>query len=124
MTDGENGNYVLTDAGNTSVFTSLSNPAFGSHETHNFCVTPSAVNEVPSLNFSIIPNPSTGLFNLVVNSNEEKTIRIYDVMGRIIKQMKTLEQNFALDLSSESRGVYILDIETANGKAVQKLVLK
>ncbi len=124
MTDGENGNYVLTDAGNTSIFTSLSNPAFGSHETRNFCVTPSAVNEVPTLSFSIIPNPSTGQFNLVINSNEEKTVRVYDVTGRIIKERKTIEQNFMLDLSSESRGVYILDIETANGKAVQKLVLK
>ena len=123
MVDGENGNFELIDNQST-IYASLSNPAFGSNEVHNFCIPTSGIDEVAALNFSIIPNPSTGHFNVVINTNDEKTLRVFDITGRLMMERKTAEQSFALDLSNQSKGVYILQIETINGNAVEKLVLK
>ena len=124
MTQGENGNYVLSNASGTAYYAVLNNPSFGSQEVNPFCITAVAIGEIPAFRLSIIPNPSSGQFNITVDNNEEKTFRVFDVTGRLIRERKTNDQSLALDLSHESKGVYILQIETLSGKAVQKLVLK
>jgi hypothetical protein len=120
------GNFVLSGVANDSVYASLTNPSFGSQEVHNFCILPSSVGitKTAAFSLSVIPNPSTGQFNVVIGNNDMKSLRVFDVTGRIILERKTAGQNVILDLSGESRGVYILQIETEYGKAVQKLVLK
>jgi hypothetical protein len=82
------------------------------------------ITKTAAFSLSVIPNPSTGQFNVVIGNNDMKSLRVFDVTGRIILERKTAGQNVILDLSGESRGVYILQIETEYGKAVQKLVLK
>jgi hypothetical protein len=94
----------------------MSNPAFGAQEASNFCVTPaSGISETPIFTFSVTPNPSTGQFNIAVGNGDEKSYRVFDVTGRLISERKTSAQNFALDLSNQSKGVYILQIETEAG---------
>ena len=122
--NGVQGNFVLSGNSGTQTYATLNTPAFGSSEAHNFCIQPSAINEIPALSFSIIPNPSTGLFTIMAGNSEMKMIRVYDITGRAVFERKSAEQNVILDLSAESKGVYILQIETELGKAVQKLVLK
>ena len=124
MTSGENGNFTLDDVAETTTYASLNTPSFGSSEAHDFCIGNSAVQNVAALNVSIIPNPSSGQFNVMLDNNDEKQIRVFDMTGRLIQDRKTNDQNFSINLTNESKGVYVLQIETANGNAVQKLVLK
>ena len=126
MTSGVQGNFVLAGESGTVTYATLTNASFGSQEAHNFCITPSSVgiNAVTAFSISVIPNPSTGQFNIDIDNNDMKTIRVFDITGRAILERKTAGQNVILDLSAESKGVYILQVETIRGKAVQKLVLK
>jgi lysyl endopeptidase len=125
MTTGENGNFVITGTANSTQYAAMTTPAFGNQEAHNFCVTAfSGINQIETINASIIPNPSTGQFNVIVGNNEEKLVRVFDMTGRLILERKTSDQSFIIDITNESRGVYILEIGTLAGKAVEKLVLK
>ena len=71
--------------------------------------------ELNTNNISVFPNPSNGLFNLMLdNPNEEKiTISITDVLGREIKtfnQGNTSSVNTLIDISSFAQGVYNMTI--------------
>lgn len=70
-------------------------------------------------NFSLYPNPGTGLFNLAVLSqgHDVLEISITDVQGRVIMKQDAVGSkggNILIDLSQQSAGVYFLQIN--NGK--------
>jgi len=125
MTAGEDGSYTITSVLTSTTLATLSTPAFGAQEADNFCVTAAnGIAEIPAFTFSVTPNPSNGQFNIAVGSDDEKSYRVYDITGRLILDRKTTNQNFILDLTNQSKGVYILQLETEEGTVVQKLVLK
>jgi hypothetical protein len=125
MHSGEDGNFVLNGVGtySTNVYASLNTPSFGSSEVHQFCVDATGIDENNALKVGIVPNPSNGVFKLMFDGNNEKQIRVYDALGRLIAQKTTSERSLSLDLSNTGKGVYILEAETTNGKSVQKLVV-
>ena len=73
--------------------------------------------------FELFPNPSSGIFSLIFLQAEEKIISVFDVTGRIVEKRPTQENNLSINLSLQSNGVYILQIETENGIAFKKLIL-
>jgi hypothetical protein len=125
MTSGEDGTFSLvTTDGTGTILAALTSASFGSQEAHTFCVGPASVTDLPALSFSVTPNPSSGKFNISVSSSDEKNCRVYDITGRIIFERKTSNPDFVIDLNNESKGVYLLQIETIKGRAIQKLILK
>ncbi|MBI9054749.1 MAG: T9SS type A sorting domain-containing protein [Bacteroidales bacterium] len=80
------------------------------------------IDSVESLNnntslFSFYPNPATNNlyvdFNLKLH-NEEKRIDIIDVNGRVIKTIKTQEDNIPIDVSRLSKGFYFIKVISLN----------
>ncbi|MBB6460469.1 fibronectin type III domain-containing protein [Flammeovirga kamogawensis] len=68
------------------------------------------------------PNPAQNKVN-VISSNTIKRIRILDRLGREVLQKNVDEKTITLDISKLNKGIYILNIEHANGKYSQlKLV--
>ena len=80
--------------------------------------------------FEIFPNPSSGIFNLYFEdfSIENFDLSIVDVSGKLI-----LDKNFSfsngiprtvsLDLSSLSKGIYLLKVKANNKSVVKRLVI-
>ena len=83
------------------------------------------VNEVKAddINLSVLPNPSSGKFALLFETNDEKTLSVYDITGKLLKQSKAAVNDLILNLQSFSNGVYILVAENKNGRATKRLVL-
>jgi len=73
-------------------------------------------------NYSIFPNPSNGTFELRGDESLVKQVKIYDELGRLIKQLDDRKKN--IDLSELQEGIYIVKIETDNGNLNQKLIIK
>jgi hypothetical protein len=77
---------------------------------------------------SLFPNPSNGMVyvNLSLPDAENIAIRIYDVVGETVAELKQQDvssANFTFDLGSRSNGIYFVEIK-ANGKSItRKLVL-
>ncbi len=80
--------------------------------------------------FTVYPNPSAGLFNLLINADKSEKVKvsILDVAGNIVqsamKNIKAGENVFPIDLVNNSRGLYYLMIQTAAGKKYGKVLVK
>ena len=73
--------------------------------------------------FKIVPNPGTSEIN--VQSNTAFTaVRIYNIEGRLLKTSITENPIFdtQLDITSLSKGVYIIEVQSEAHKEIQKLI--
>jgi uncharacterized surface protein with fasciclin (FAS1) repeats len=102
------------DTGN---FSSLS-------ECQNLCGTSSIYEN--DIELSIYPNPSSGLFNIQFNSDEESVeLLVTNVLGNKVfsTSLNTKEQNnIRLDLSNYPQGIYNLTLKTTMNIKTYKLV--
>jgi hypothetical protein len=98
MTVTMNGNKTIT-----AVFTTTDNISTFSNEI-----------------FSIYPNPSTGIFNLIID--KEYYINISDVLGKTILEQTINIENNIIDLTSYSSGVYLLKLKNNDNVQVIKLI--
>lgn len=75
---------------------------------------------------SIIPNPSTGVFEISLGENliQPTYMEVYDCFGKIIKSGEINEKKTAIDLSSEPKGIYFLKIISPSGTTIQKIAVQ
>jgi len=93
----------------------------------NLVITEStlSINEFETTTFSVYPNPSKGIFNISTKI-PEFNFSIYDVTGKLILKQdkaKTTNNNYSLDISNYTSGVYFLTITSQNTKVTKKLLL-
>lgn len=70
---------------------------------------------------TLYPNPAQSKFIIETGSEEIKSVRIFDVSGKVLLRTNQKE----IDISNFSQGVYFVKIETANGNThVQRLQKK
>lgn len=92
--------------------------------TTNFSVDESLFNE-----FSIVPNPNQGVFDINLNQpiGDDAVISIYDIRGRLIESLKPNTNSSTINIQLKNQyqnGTYIIEIENSNGRIVKKLILK
>ncbi len=85
--------------------------------------------EFGEFNFYLAPNPAKN--DLVVNFSRstlsESRLLIYDISGRIIRQMKVLPgvRSIQVDLTGISAGIYVVELlEDSAGKKSKKLIIE
>lgn len=69
-----------------------------------------AINELTNSDFSIAPNPSTGIFQVTLIGTENQVIRILDAMGRTVIEQGIQGNQTSVDLSSMNSGVYFVSV--------------
>lgn len=70
-----------------------------------------SVDEFDKHDFSLFPNPSTGIFYIQRPETEPMQIRVYDVTGRLILEESGIEKSLhPLDLRRAKSGLYFLKI--------------
>lgn len=89
------------------------------------CSGPTGINNTNSENtVEIYPNPSTGLFNIKLNTNEKVTLTISDMVGKTIgTKVINSDSKFAIDLSDFSNGTYFLKFSSNLGVRTERIVL-
>jgi surface protein len=76
------------------------------------------VEEFETNNIKIYPNPTNNIINIkVLTKNENNTIQIFDVQGKLVIT-KTITEQGAIDLSELNKGVYVIKI----GEVAQRIV--
>lgn len=128
--DCDNGNAVIpSETGQT--FTATVNGNYAVEVTIGGCTDTSAceavtgvgVKEVANNTVSIYPNPTDGMVNINLGSNNSTVdYTISSIEGRLIETGKTSTNNITVDLSKESKGVYFIKINTENISIVYKLI--
>jgi hypothetical protein len=111
--------------GNSIVFVDGS----GSFSNNNPLIRPAAfktaatlgVENVEVTEFSVYPNPSTGIFN--INTSEMVNIKVVDITGKVVYQAQNVDNNGVVNLSSLQKGVYLMQVSGDTIQKTEKLIL-
>lgn len=90
------------------------------------CITTDIVSENEEYLFDIYPNPSTGMYTVILkNRMVAKKICVFDLLGTCVwdKECRN-DVNTVIDLSCQPKGVYFLEIVSNSERVVKKLVLQ
>lgn len=77
--------------------------------------------------FNIYPNPTTGNINVVLSSDKDVKIALYDIRGRLVYNELFNNNagtfNNALNFETVASGIYMLTVESGNKKGTKKLII-
>jgi hypothetical protein len=77
--------------------------------------------------FTVYPNPTTGLFRIKANTNEAvQSVMVYNSVGELVWQQAIVgtANEFEIDLQAQPTGIYFVRIATENGYVSQRLLLQ
>lgn len=82
-----------------------------------------AVNDPLSItNWSLYPNPSRGVLNVNTGNSEAKSITIFDMSGRKVFAQNLAASQTYINISGLTPALYFIQLETAFGKSVKRLI--
>ena len=85
------------------------------------CYTTLSTTEENLKNLTIYPNPTNGN-TLYFNLTKDVTIRMYNVLGKLIKYNKISSKNNNIDISNLTKGIYLLKINSENQFITRKII--
>ena len=91
-----------------------------SRTTYNYEEATASINEYDSLDFEIFPNSTTSFIKIDDRNFTLKKVEVYSIIG---KRLMT-STNSELNLENLVNGVYLLKVETENGKFTTKRIVK
>jgi len=83
------------------------------------------LNEITALNFSVVPNPSSGEIVVNLSSNFKITkVEVFALTGELVAKTEFSGSSLKLNLTSLNTGMYLVKISNEMGTAVQRIVKK
>jgi predicted secreted protein len=73
--------------------------------------------------FTLYPNPTTGIVNILTNSSAIATLEVYNMTGKLI-MTTDFTKDYRLDLTDVNSGLYFIYLKTEDGVQVEKLILQ
>jgi hypothetical protein len=75
--------------------------------------------------FSVVPNPSNGVFTVTTDKNDFYTLDVINILGEVISS-KIIEGaiNETIDISNFDAGIYLVKVSTSTSQNVQRVVIK
>ncbi len=115
-------NAGCTDTNNNPTdFTAAAPTPRNSATAINTCSLANNQNAIAGL--SVFPNPvKNGVFYINTNANAERTVTVFDVLGKQVLNTKTSES--AINVSNLNSGVYMVRISEEGNTATRKLVIE
>jgi len=85
---------------------------------------PTGVKENAALqNVTVYPNPSNGLFNVILPEGKTYNLEVTDLTGKVIQQQKTVGKT-ELKLENKAKGIYLLKVTSEGSSTVRKLIVE
>jgi uncharacterized protein (TIGR02145 family) len=135
ITLGENGLWWTGSAFNTSfvwstylwtLFTGVDhNPAPKNYGLSIRCVkdmSSGLTDLIKNEKIKIFPNPANSKFSIECNENQEYTIQVFNMAGECAMQVTIHSIRKEIDISSLSKGVYVVHISGADWSVIKKLI--
>lgn len=88
--------------------------------TYNYNGATASVNEFDTINFSVYPNPTSSIVKIDDTSFTLKNVEAYNIIG---KKVFTSFKN-EINLEELVNGVYVLKVQSKNGKIATKRIIK
>jgi len=96
-------------------------------ENTNVTVEFELITSIENINvndYSIYPNPTSGIINFKFTEDSVQQIAISDITGKIIIKKTNINQNENIDLSNFTAGIYIAKIQINNDVLTTKIIKK
>ena len=72
----------------------------------------------------IYPNPGTGMFHIEVLDYGSASLKIFDINGRVVRDVKLQQALTDMNLNDQPRGMYIFVVNTSSGMQSKKVILQ
>lgn len=109
----KNGEEVSTEA--TFTFTVTASEDYVAHFDG-----PDAIEE-GTIECQIFPNPFTSTVNIKAGK-ALKTVSVYDIYGRLLREQKVSDMEIELDMSDLSNGAYLLRLDYGDGSNIHRIM--
>ncbi len=122
---GTNSIMVVWDGGNPTgnVAVTVGDGDCEDTDDHEISSIVTGVTEVSQINAVVYPNPSHGVFNLRTDNTDVLNIRVMDVSGKVLRTEQLSGSNlYSLDMQSVPAGVYLLELESAEGRTFKRVI--
>ena len=84
----------------------------------------SNITELTKGNMEVYPNPNNGEF-VITTSNEVMNVTITDVRGKVVYSNNSVNNNMInVNLSDLEKGMYMINVETANGTMSENVIVQ
>lgn len=96
-------------------------------ELYTSAVTPgeNAIFSIDNLPvFSVQPNPATEILTVVPINGSEYSLRLYDMNGKLVRELNGLQSETRIDVNDLTEGVYFLQMKQGANVKTQKVVVK
>lgn len=103
---------------------SFSNSPYNTDTTYQPTVN---VQELPSISFSVYPNPNVGRFIVSTEQiTEAGKISIYTIDGKLVKSVEFTAKtsNVEIDLQDKAKGIYVVQVVLPNGTLTKKVIVE
>lgn len=126
---------ILNYIGRSQLSTSLYNGYVDDFKVYNYALSTSeianmygdtsGVNElIGNDKFNVWPVPADGILNVSFeDSGSQNLISIYDINGRVLKNVNVSSNQCQLNISNLLSGIYILQLKTENGIAQKRFIV-
>lgn len=78
----------------------------------------------PDSEILIFPNPSSSTFTIIFANGEPRQLEIYNTLGEKILTQPAIQKQETIDLSSEAKGIYFIEIISEGKKEMREIVLE
>jgi bacillolysin len=82
------------------------------------------VDEFDKEDIEIYPNPTSSIIKIKVPANLNQPLTIFDLNGKLIKQVESNQLNFEVDLSSLNKGVYLAHFLIEGQELIKRIVIQ
>lgn len=101
--------YSATQSGNYSVIATNASGCSDTSSVVNFTLI--GLSEIVRGTVQLYPNPNNGNFTVVFSDDEEKEIKLTDVLGKEILSMRSMQARQQISIPKPATGFYLLQIK-------------
>ncbi|MEI7594124.1 MAG: trypsin-like peptidase domain-containing protein [Bacteroidota bacterium] len=113
------GSYTISRNG-VQIASGIGN--FTDSTSSSFCINNVGIDENEINTINIYPNPTSGQFNIDLNSNKPFTVCVFNSFGALVIE-KLINGNGTIDLSNQPNGIYYIRATSENAIYQSKVVL-
>lgn len=74
--------------------------------------------------FNTYPNPTKGILNIAIDSDEVCSVKVLNVMGQVVASKNNIYSQAVLDISQQVDGVYFVQVHSENRTVSSKVILQ
>jgi len=81
--------------------------------------------DLKNKSIDVYPNPARTYFIIYNYAVENRMVQLFDINGRLVKNIQTQALATRVDINNLSNGIYVLRVKEANGKNIrtEKIVI-